>query len=136
MTNIFLTQNISYITTQEVKDSTVKPGIIALTDDEIKILIVRAEKSVNDYIRYSIDITAVDWETIQDIKIATLYIIEQLFENGDNIATQTGAVKSESTWDRNISYENNQYSNVIVWIPDTSKLILSQYRKMFYRQVL
>jgi len=97
MANIFASQNISYITVEEVKSSTVKSDLINLTDDEIKILIVRSEKVINNYIGYTIDITTAETDTIQDIKIATLYVVEQIFENGDNIAIQTDSVKSEST---------------------------------------
>lgn len=136
MANIFLSQDIHYITEQEVKDSTVKLELINLTNDEIKILIVRAENTINNYIGYTIDITTATIETIQDIKIATLYIVEQIFENGDNIATQTDSVKSESTGDRSVTYENNKDDNMVIWIPDTATLILSQYKKIFYRQVI
>lgn len=136
MANIFASQNISYITVEEVKSSTVKSDLINLTDDEIKILIVRSEKVINNYIGYTIDITTATNDTIQDIKIATLYVVEQLFENADNIAMQTDSVKSESTGDRSVTYENNSDDNIVIWIPDVSKLILSQYRKIFYRQVI
>lgn len=136
MANIFASQNISYITVEEVKSSTVKSDLINLTDDEIKILIVRSEKVINNYIGYTIDITTAETDTIQDIKIATLYVVEQIFENGDNIAMQTDSVKSESTGDRSVTYENNSDDNIVIWIPDVSKLILSQYRKIFYRQVI
>lgn len=136
MANIFASQTINYITIEDVKDSTVKTELATLTDEEIKILIVKAEKNINDYIGYTIDTTTATNDTIQDIKIATLYVVEQLFENADNIAMQTDSVKSESTGDRSVTYENNSDDNIVIWIPDVSKLILSQYRKIFYRQVI
>lgn len=136
MANIFASQNISYITVEEVKSSTVKSDLINLTDDEIKILIVRSEKVINNYIGYTIDITTAETDTIQDIKIATLYVVEQIFENGDNIAIQTDSVKSESTWDRSVTYADNSWTNTVLWIPKNAISILSQYRKIFYGQVI
>ena len=136
MANIFSSQTINYITVDEVKDSTVKADIIKLTDNEITILIVKSEKIINNYIGYVIDISTADSDTIQDIKIATLYVVEQLFENWDNIAMQTDSVKSESTGDRSVTYKDNSNSNTILWIPDNAKSILSQYRKIFYTQVI
>ena len=53
MANIFNT-DIYYITETEVKDTTTKTDLQALTDEEVKILISKAEKSVDNYLGYSI----------------------------------------------------------------------------------
>jgi len=49
MANIFLNEPV-YITAQQVKDSTSKPAIISLTDDEIKVLIYKAQREVDSYL--------------------------------------------------------------------------------------
>ena len=49
MTSIFLREP-TYITVQQVKDSTQKPAIALLSDDEIKKLICKAEDTIDTYI--------------------------------------------------------------------------------------
>jgi len=136
MANIFLSQTISYISIQEVKDSTSKPAIALLSNDAVKILIVKAEKAINDYVGYSIDVSEVDAETIQDWKMATLYVVEQIYENADMIATQTDKVQSESTGDRSVTYATDSSKQTVLGIPQNSIDLLVAYRKNFYRQVI
>jgi hypothetical protein len=47
--NIF-DKDIKYITPQEVKDSTLKADLRLLSDDEVKLLISKAEDIINNYI--------------------------------------------------------------------------------------
>jgi len=136
MANIFTSQSISYITIDEVRESTLKGDLIGLDDDGIKTLIVKSEKLVNDYLWYKVDVASSDNDTIQDIKVATLYIVEQIFENWDSISMQTDSVVSESTGDRSVTYESNKDDSIILWIPKNAITILGQYRKNFYRQVI
>jgi hypothetical protein len=49
MANIFDT-DISYITEQEVKESTNKASLKILDDEDVKILISKAEKNINNYV--------------------------------------------------------------------------------------
>lgn len=141
MVNIFNT-NIYYISVQEVKDSTNKTELSALTDEEIKTLIVKAEISVNDYLWYVMGANIINQtdQTKQDFKIATFYVVEQIFVNNDLIkkVNSNWVVSSESSWDRSVSFETNSKTNnlKILWINEFAKKILDKYRKIFFKQVL
>lgn len=157
MASIFLKTPV-YITVQEVKDSTTKTWLIALSDDNIKILITKAQEMVDNYIIsywtkfdesqtliFPID---VDWvSTIpEDIKIATFYTVEQIFENWDTIkgsvtTTWTWAISSEKTWDRTITYDvgtsTTEISNTAaLWLPNEALIILKKYRQTFIKNVI
>jgi len=100
MTNIF-TQDPIYITVASVRDSTQKPAIISLSDDAIKKLIYQAQLEVDNYIEtpkfaqydeeqdWLFPIFDKDEASIipNDVKVATLYTIEQIYENGDAISS-------------------------------------------------
>lgn len=153
MASIFLKTPV-YITAEEVKDTTTKTGLLALSDDSIKILITKAQEMVDNYIIsywkkfdegqsyiFPVDI---NWISTlpEDIKIATFYCVEQIFENGDTIkwsvtTTWTWAISSERTWDRTISYDvwtsTTEISNTAaLWLPNEAIQILKKYRKTFY----
>lgn len=135
MANIFLSQDINYISIQEVKDSTMKPELALLNNDKIKQLIVVAEKIIDDWVWYALDVEEAEDDMIQDRKIATLFTVEQLFENGDNIAKQTDPVRSERTGDRMVEYATDKKISVL-GIPQNALDILKGYRHNFYRQVI
>lgn len=141
MVTIFDT-NIYYISVQEVKDSTNKTELSALTDEEIKTLIVKAEISVNDYLWYVMGANIINQtdQTKQDFKIATFYVVEQIFVNNDLIkkVNSNWVVSSESSWDRSVSFETNSKTNnlKILWINEFAKKILDKYRKIFFKQVI
>lgn len=111
MANIFAKDPV-YISLQDVKDSTSKPSLAALVDsdpDDVKELIYKAQLAIDAYInpypKYSaygdtrLFPISVDNESVMpdDIKIATLYMVEQLYVNGDTITGETRTVKSEKT---------------------------------------
>lgn len=109
MASIF-DQTPVYITVDEVKDSTSKSSLKALTDTQIKSLIYKAQLAVDGYIgkypKYMKFAEANTWlfpinlngvETMpNEIKIAALFIIEQMHVNGDTI-TGDLKVKRETT---------------------------------------
>lgn len=135
MANIFLAQPINYITIQEVRYSTSKPAIALLSDDDIKILIVKAEIVVNEYVGYSIVVADEPADVLLDRKMATLYCVEQIYTNGDVIAKQTQHVTSERTGDRAVSYSDVRM-DIMKGLADSAKMILDNYRRNFYRQVI
>lgn len=140
MANIFDT-DISYITETEVKDTTNKAELKAMDDEDVKILIAKAESVVNDYIWYSFsDITTESEKVQQDIKIATFYITEQIFVNNDLVkkVNINWVVNSESSWDRSVSFETNSKTNdlKVLWINEFAKKILDNYKKIFFKQVI
>jgi len=151
MANIFLREPV-YITVQQVRDTTAKADLIALTDDEIKVLIAKSEDLIDNYIWsygtpfdedqsliFPID---VDWiSTIpSDITQATFYTVEQIFENGDSItgsvSTWSGAIISEKAGDRTVSYDVKTTTTWSItkqlWLPNEAINILKAYKKIFY----
>lgn len=144
MANIFTPtgREPTFISIKEVRDSTEKSGIMALWDKDIGVLISKSEKSINKYMGRTLDVT--DWTTeeISDLKIATLYVIEQLFENGDTINPANTAgwdIVEEKTGDRSVKYSESKSSkdnDKLLGIPDVAKSILDKYRRLFYKQVI
>jgi hypothetical protein len=152
MSNIFLREP-TYITVDEVKDTTDKAWLSWLTDDEIKILISKAEDSIDRYIwrywtKFNENQTLIfpidnDWVSFipWDIKVACFYVCEQIFETWDNItgATSwwTGAISSEKTGDRAVTYsvwtETTNNVNKQLGIPIEAETILKKYKKIFYK---
>lgn len=141
MANIFDT-DIYYITETEVKGSTTKTDLKALTDEEVKILISKAEKSVDNYLGYSIwaNIINKTEETQLDIKLATFYTVEQIFTNSDLVkkVNINWVVASESSWDRSIAFKSWTQTNdlKILWINEFAKKILDKYKQIFFKQII
>lgn len=152
MANIFLREPV-YITVDQIKDTTSKAWLIALTDDEIKVLISRSEDLIDNYIvsywvPFDESQTLIfpvneNWVSTlpSDITTATFYTVEQLFENWDTITGSTSswswAISSEKTWDRTVSYDvgTSTTNNVLksLWLPPEVISILNNYKKQFYR---
>jgi len=146
MNNLFIEDPI-YITIQDLKDSTNKTWIASLTDNQIKRLIYEAQFAIDDYIlhywtKYSESQSFIfptqdeDWniEVIpNDIKIATVYVCEQIFESWDTVSSTYWEVTEEVAGDRRIKY-TSWTRNVLKTIPDKAKIYLEPYRNIFYRQ--
>ena len=145
-----------YVTIQDVKDSTWKAWIIALTDAEIQELIYKAQYRIDNYIG-SYWVPFVDGQEFifpvlmddgtsyipTDIKQASIFVINQIFENGDTIQgnttiTWSGAISSEKTGDRSITYDVwttsiNTSWIASLWIPKEAEMILRKYKQNFYK---
>lgn len=140
MASIF-TKTIKYITVDEVQDSTSKSGLAALDDSTINIYISKANDQLDRYLWYVIDLTDEDDQTIYDLKVASLYMVEQIYMNGD-LVTKANAdwldIKSESSGDRSIVYGVSTSSTEwkTLWLPLEAVNILNKYRKIFYSQVI
>ena len=143
MASIF-DKTLKYITVEEVQDSTSKAWIIALADADLEILISKANDVLDNFLGYAIDLTDESDSVIYDFKVASLFIVEQLYENGDMItwavSVWSWAIKSESSGDRQIQYDvgttvsTNSYT--LLWIPNESYNILKNYRKIFFNTVI
>lgn len=137
MTNIFLETPV-YITVAEVKDSTTIGGLATLWNNDVQVLIVKSENTINNYLWYSIpmaDIT--DEEVIKDFKIATFYMVEELYT--ESITGETDNIKSETSGDRKIEYFSSGDSAKFMnkyWMPDSVITILAKYKQIFYKQVI
>ena len=138
MANIF-DKEISFITEEEVKETTTKTDLKALDDEGVKILISKAEDTINNYLGYVI---TVDDTNSYDLKVSAFYTVEQIFESWDLITSATTTwweVIQEKTWDRTIQYsEWSTSANTlqIVWIPTQAKVILDKYKNIFLKQVI
>lgn len=147
MSNLYA-QTPVYLTVADVRDSTGKVGLQSVSDDGIKELIYKAQVEVDNFIGnygtkfdssqsliFPIDDNGVS-TLPTDIKIATLQIVEQLYENGDSIVPQSasGIVKSESSGDHSITYDRTGIDMDKV-IPASAETILSNYRQIFLRNV-
>lgn len=139
--NIFV-QTPVYISVQDVKDSTSKSAIKLLTDDEIKVLIYKAQLTIDNYIIgygtpydetqtfiFPVDVDGVS--TIpDDIVYSTLLVVEQIYENGDTVNESVKEVKSESAGDRSVTYD---LSFGLKTIPSEAVPMLDNYKQTFFR---
>ena len=153
MTNLFLREP-TYITVTEIKDSTSNSDLQNLSDDEIKILISKAEDTIDNYIwsywvPFEEDQTLIfpidlEWIALmpQDVKIATFYTVEQLFANWDMIEsakTKGWDIIEEKVWDRTVKYSEwwlNDNAAVQLWLPLQAIYLLKNYKQIFYRNKL
>lgn len=154
MANLFL-KNPVYITIDEIKETSTKAWLIALTDDELKVLITKAQQLVDNYIisygeKYDEDQTYIfpikdsDENSFlpNDITVATFYTVEALYENWDMIKPATTTwweIKSEKVWDRQVVYIEGTTSNNTLrtlWIPNEAESILKKYRNIFIKTVI
>lgn len=158
MANIFQWESV-YITSQDVKDSTSKTALAALTDLEIETLIYKAQIAIDNYIvsygtPYDTDqdfifpVIGTDSNSLlpSDITMSALLSVEQIYENGDLITgsttvTGTWAVKSEKVWDRSVTYDlwtttTDVSDNESLWLPDQAINLLKKYKQVFSKAKL
>jgi len=89
-----------------------------------------------------LDLSEARDDEISDIKIATLYVVEQIYENDDTIvpvSTAGGDIIEEATGDRRVKYSETKTSNnknQLLGIPDVAKSVLDKYKRSFYKQVI
>lgn len=125
-----------YLSVSEVKSSSSNANLLLLTDDKILEIVVKAEFEVDSYLWFRFD----DFSTLtsleqQEIKIATLITVENIFNlSGSVDSLVTWLVKSESTWDRSVTYSDTKsWSKVIsIWLPNSAKVALDKYKVNFY----
>lgn len=132
MTNIFL-QPIEFLTIQEYKSSTTT----TLSNDDIQIIIYKAENTLKDYLGYDIEKTD---DNSQDLKEATFYISKQIETNKETIirANLQWSIQSESTWDRSYNFWDITNRDIlkINWINEQAKVILDKYKQIFFKSVI
>ena len=158
MSNLFLREP-TYITIDQIKDTSSKTWLIALTDDEIKVLISKSEDAVDRYIiKYWVPfnedqtlIFPIIWEywtsyIPNDIIMSTFYIVEQIYESGDLISwavsSSSGwAITSEKTWDRTVQYSSGSGTTTnnalkFLWVPPEAENILKKYKNIFIKNII
>ena len=148
MASIFLKTPV-YITVQEVKDSTSKTGIASLTNDQITVLIYKAQRQIDAYLVQTF------WDSLDSeqefifpvskddlsylpawIKEACLYVVEQLYEAWDTVSkSSTLDIKRETMWPRTIEYKDKWYNDYL-YIPDIAKSLLDEFKNNFIKQIV
>jgi len=152
--NIYLPWDsyLVYLSVNEVKNSSKKAWLIALSDSLIKELIYKAELIIDRFIQsywtpfvetqpfiFPVNVDDVSFLP-NDLKIATLYIVENLYEAWDTITWNTDwtwNITQESAWDYLVKYQEVKNINLnIEKIPKEAKAILRKYRKIFLKDIL
>jgi hypothetical protein len=141
-----------YLSVAEVKATSKKAWLVASSDNAIKELIYKAELTVDRYIQsywtkyvstqpFIFPALVNDVSFLpNDLKIATLYIVENLYEAWDTITWDTKwtwNLTQESAWDYLVKYQEVKNTNLnIEKIPQEAKAILKKYRKIFLKDIL
>lgn len=135
-----------YLTSSEVKESTNIAELKTKSTLQVNRLILEAQRIVDNFIG-SFGDELVEWQTTifptvddwipQDIKEATLYIVEALSVYGDSMNTAGSQIVSESVGDHSVKYsEAEPIKSVNDLIPFKAKSILEQYWSSFFKQSL
>lgn len=143
--NIF-NKTTTYISVQQVKDSTNIDGLIATNESTITRRILEAEKIIDNFISSYWEEADENQTTIfptvedgipSDITEATLYIVEGLYTLGDQINNDQNQIVSESIGDHSVKYaEKKSIDSMQDLIPFKAKNILDQYGSCFTKQSL
>lgn len=145
MTNLL--NELVYITLSDARDTSEVFTATVPTDAVLTKLITQAQILIDTYIWYY-DEPAVEWQSFifpiigettipSDIKIATVWITEQLYTLGTSI--EKDKVISESNMSRRIDFSDKQsYTNYMesIWIPKRALNILNKYKNSFIWQVI
>ena len=152
MTSIF-SETPVYLTCEEVKSSTNIAELKTKSTSQVNRLILESQRIVDNFIG-SFGEKLVDTQTTifpneddwtesfqswipQDIKEATLYIVEALSVYGDSMNTAGSQVVSETVGDHSVKYsEAEKIKSVNDLIPLKASTILKQYGSQFFGQSL
>ena len=150
MASIFLKDPV-YITVEEVKSSSSNSNLLELSNDDVSVLIYKAELEIDNYLqcisfpKFEEDqdflfpyLSPVDLSSVlpADITIACLYVVEQLVVNWDTIVLQSNSwtVKKEITGDYQVEYDNSITNDLSVNISKEVRIILDKYKTLFFVQ--
>lgn len=152
MASIF-SETPTYLTSAEVKASTNMAELKVKSESQVNRLILEAQRIVDNFIGSFGDKLVETQKTIfpcfddwsesfeagipQDIKEATLYIVETLSVYGDSMNTAGSQVVSETVGDHSVKYsEAEKIKSVNDLIPLKASTILKQYGSQFFGQTL
>ena len=140
-----LLSNPVYVTKTDIKDTT---NISELKwDNNIDRYITEAQYIIDSYIltfwsKFDIEqkeifpIKDYDWTSVipDDIKLATIYIVEDIFLSWIPTVASWNDIVSEKVGDHSVSYSKDTKSEL--YIPEKAKNILDQYRTIFFKSIL
>lgn len=145
MTNLL--NELVYISLGDARDTSDIFTSTVPSDATLTKLITQAQILIDTYIGYY-DEPAVEWQSFifpitweteipDDIKIATVWVTEQLYTLGTSI--DKDKITSESNMSRRIDFSDKQsYNNYMesIWIPKRALNILNKYKNSFIWQVI
>ena len=113
-----------WLTVNELKESTTLKSLLTKTDDEIETIIYKSQATISAFC----DMTDA---THSDKKLSAFYVVEFSVKN-------RAGIKSESAWDRSVSYSKTDSQNSIesAGIPMIAYEILRKYFVKQYKQIL
>lgn len=146
MNSIFI-EIPTYLTANEIKSSTNIAELKSKSESQLNRLILEAQRIIDNFIwsfgtkldsnQKTIFPTLDDWVIPQDIKEATLYIVEALSMYWDKMNTIWNQIVAETVWDHNIKYsESEKIDSINDLIPLKALDILKQYWSQFFWQTL
>lgn len=138
-----------YISVQEVIDSTSIADLSSFSD--ITTLINKAQINIDAYIRqtrwvweatqqtiFPIQFINEYWDKVlevpYDIKVATLYTVEYLFENWQDMTNSQYSIQSEREWQVAVSFWPERESTKWLGIPSIALSLLNKRKNVFYYQ--
>lgn len=146
MTSSIFNKTTTYISLEQIKDSTNVDWLISTDDKTITRRILEAEKIIDNFIgsfgeklvstQSLIFPTVEDWIP-DDVIEACLYIVEWLYVQGDQINNDQNQIVQESVGDHTVKYaEKKNIDSMWDLIPFKAKSILEQYWSNFFKQSL
>lgn len=148
MASLYL-QSPTYITVDELKDTTNNVDIKGLSTDDANILIYQSQLMIDSYLKKTWELKyessqdflfpiKLDWLSLipNNVKIATVLVCEFIFTNWLDIGRINQDIQSERTWPRSVTLFDIDRSLVWLSIPKFAMQLLSKYKNVFYRQEL
>lgn len=151
MANI-LTGDAIYVSVQDVRDTVTNPAILALTDAAIQSLIYQSQLTIDTYLKHTywcksecdqeflfpIKSTDCDWletELIpKDISIATIYVLEYIFDNWQDMSAWWKDITQEKTWPHSVTFGKSERASDGLSMPQVAIALLRKWKNTFYRQ--
>lgn len=145
MTNLI--NNAIYVTIDDVKDTTDISGLASESDSNITRFITEAQSIIDSYIEYFWTKYVSTQEFIfpiynddgeseipNDIKIATVYIVEDIYLTWVPDVASGNDIKREKVGDHEVEYLDT--NDNIKFIPEKAKVLLDAYVNNFNKSLL
>lgn len=142
-----LLSNAIYVTSADVKQTTNIVWLNSESIGNIEKYITEAQIIIDSYILVYwskfdstqdevFPICDTDWTALipNDIKIATIYIVEDIFLNGVPNVASWDEVIEEKVGDHTVKY--SEKSDNIKFIPEKAQNILNRYKTIFFKHSL
>ena len=141
-----LLSNAIYVTSTDVKETTNIVALAESSDSNIDRYISEAQMIIDSYIlvywcKFDIEQNEIfpiddDWVALipDDIKIATIYIVEDIYLSWVPTLASWEEVIEEKVGDHSVKFSEN--NKAIKFIPEKAKNILDRYKTIFFKHTL